>query len=151
MTEIASQTDEGAKVDSKDNSIGVKVVEFDGVIERAFNRDLPTPLPYRTTFEELQSYDAIPAKEMPDQDDVLTLVNNKRKANARQKVMNETLDAAAKAFTAANPGKDNPFVKPTLESSDDLKVKNIVDSLLASKKYDKDQATALAKQMLGLA
>lgn len=133
MTETANQTTDGVELGTK----GTKVVKFDGVIESAYGVKLDTPLSYETEYEEIINFDAIPAKEAPDSDDILAWVNNKRKANQRQKAMQAAMDAAG-------------IVKPTLESSDDLKVKNIVDSLLASKKYTRDEATALAKNMLGI-
>lgn len=133
MTETAQVTDAGTELDTK----GSKVVKFDGVIENAYGIKLPSPLSYDAEYEELLSYDAIPAKEMPDNDDILTIVNGKRKANARQKAMQAALDKAG-------------IEKPTLETSDDLRIKNIVDSLLASKKYTREVAVDMAKKMLGI-
>src|SRR5678815_1620177 len=99
MTETATVTDNGTELGTK----GSKVVKFDGVIESAYGIKLDTPLTYETEYEELVSFDAIPPKELPDNDDILSLVNNKRKANQRQKAMQKALDDAG-------------IVKPTLEN-----------------------------------
>lgn len=133
MTETATVTDNGTELGTK----GSKVVKFDGVIESAYGIKLDTPLTYETEYEELVSFDAIPAKELPDNDDILALVNNKRKANQRQKAMQKALDDAG-------------IVKPTLENSETLQLKTMVDSMVASKKYTREQATATAKQILGI-
>lgn len=110
---------------------------FDGVMENAYGKALDTAITFEGSFERVTVFEAIPPKELPDNDDVLTLVNNKRKANARQKAMQAALDAAG-------------VKKPTLEGDVDLQVKTIAKGLAASGKYTEDQATALAKQMLGL-
>lgn len=123
---------------------GVTIESFDGVMENAYGKALPSPIKYSASYEKLLSYDAIPAKELPDHDDILDVVNNARKANARQKAMQAALDAAG-------------IVKPTLETSVDLQVSNIVKSLLAAKNADgsskylsKDVAEATARAILGL-
>lgn len=132
-----------------DETTGTKVKTFDGKIENAYGLPLlsnkwkegVTPvaeLPYVASFEEVLSYDAIPPKEFPDKDDILASVNQARKANARQKSMQKTLDDAG-------------VIKPTLADSDELRLKTMVGSMVASKKYNVEQATTLAKQILGMA
>lgn len=116
---------------------GVKTVTFSGTIENAYGKTLPTPINYEASYEEILSYDAIPPKELPDKDDVLSMVNNARKANARQKAMQSALDAAG-------------IVKPTLESDVDLQVKTIAKALVASGKYTQETAEAAARATLGL-
>lgn len=71
-----------------------KTTTFKGVIENAYGKPLTTPLKYSGEYEELVKGDEIPAKENPTEDDILDYVNNKRKANARQKAMQASLDAA---------------------------------------------------------
>lgn len=78
-----------------------KTVTVEGTISQAFGKPLSehgindesgkliTVLPLKFTYEQLQKGDEIPAKEQPDADDLLTYVNNKRKANARQQETNE--------------------------------------------------------------
>jgi hypothetical protein len=134
--------------DTVSTESGVTLESFDGVIENAYGRPLTqnkfkdgsSPVPsikYNASFEKLVTYDAIPEKEMPDKDDILALVNNARKANARQKAMQTALDGAG-------------VIKPTMEDDDELKIASIVKGLIASKKYNEVGARTLAKQMLGL-
>ena len=84
-----------------------KTTIFKGVIENYFGKPLPTPLKYNGEFEELQTGDAIPDKEKPSEDDLLSYVNNKRKATARQKAMQAALDAAG--IEKPEVGKDMEF------------------------------------------
>lgn len=131
---------------------------FEGSIEKQWGRNFDVPVSYIGEFNKILSNEAIPAAEMPSDEDILDLVNNKRKANARQKAMSDALATAAKAFERDNPGKDNPYVRPTLENSDDLRVKNMVDAMVSQKKADgtalyatRQDAEKLARQILGLA
>lgn len=84
-----------------------KNTTFKGVIENAYGKPLSTPIKYAGSFEELEKGDEIPAKEQPSADDILSYVNNKRKANARQKEMQAALDAAGIAKPAL--GEDMEF------------------------------------------
>jgi len=121
-----------------DTTVGTKTVEFDGTIESAYGMQLDKALPYDGTYEHILDHASIPAKELPDNDDILTLVNNKRKANARQKAMKEVLDAAG-------------IKAPTLETSQALQLSTMVKSLVASGRYDNASAEKFAKQALGIA
>lgn len=121
-----------------DTTVGTKAVEFDGTIENAYGLPLDTSIAYEGVYDHVLDNASIPAKEMPDDEAILALVNNKRKANARQKAMQEALDAAG-------------IKKPTLDNSVDLQISTIVKSLVASGKYDKAGAEKQAKSMLGLA
>ncbi len=110
-----------------------KDVEFDGTIENAYGekledcsyKDGSTPvksLDFSGSYKQLQNFESIPAKEMPDNDDVLTLVNNKRKANARAKAMQDVLDNAG-------------VQKPTLKDKD-FQIKSMVKVLVAAGKSE---------------
>lgn len=110
---------------------------FKGTIENAYGQPLDKPLAFSGSYEMLVKGDEIPAKEQPDANDILNYVNAKRKANARQKAMQEVLDAAG-------------IEKPTLENNVDLQVRTMVKSLVASGKYNEEQATTFAKTALGL-
>lgn len=121
---------------------------FDGEIRSAYGRKLlenkweegKTPvevITYETRYEKVTSFDKIPADEMPNNDSIVDIVNNKRKANARQKAMQTAQDNAG-------------VIKPTMEDDDELKIKSIVIGLVASKHYDESQARALARKMLNL-
>lgn len=114
-----------------------KEVEFDGTMENAYGSPLETAITFEGSYEHILNYEAIPAKELPDEDDVLSYVNAKRKANARQKSMQDALDAAG-------------IVKPTLENNVSLQIRTMVKSLVASGKYNEKQATDFAKSALGV-
>lgn len=135
--------------DTVSTEAGTTVETFEGVIENAYGRALAqnrfkegaspvTVIKYSAEYEKVTDYDAIPSKEMPDAFDILALVNNARKANARQKAMQKALDDAG-------------VIKPTLEDDSELQIASIVKSLVASKKYDEAGARVVAKQMLGIA
>lgn len=115
----------------------MKTETFKGTIENAYGQPLETALAFDGSFEKLEKGDEIPAKESPDSDEILSYVNSKRKANARQKAMQVVLDAAG-------------IEKPTLENNVDLQVRTMVKSLVASGKYNEEQATTFAKTALGL-
>ena len=138
MTDVATGTD----------SAGVETKVFDGNIENAYGRPLKdlkfkpgsTPvlvIPFIGEYEHIRTYDAIPAKELPDKEDTLAYVNQARKANARQKAMQKALDDAG-------------VVKPTMEEDVTLQLKSMVAGMVASKKYNEESATKLAKQILGI-
>lgn len=120
-----------------------EIVKFDGVIESAFGKKVAdynkgmSSIPYETTFEQINLFSAIPARELPTEADQLALVNNARKANARQKEIARVLDVAG-------------IKKPTMEEDVELQVKSIVAGMIASKKYTEAQASELARRMLGL-
>lgn len=115
----------------------MKTETLKGTMENAYGQPLPTIIAYKGEFESFTSLDEIPANEKPGDEDILAFVNNKRKANARQKFMNEALQAAG-------------IQKPTLEDNPDLQVSTMVKALVASGKYDKDAAEKIARQTLGL-
>ena len=121
-----------------DSTVGTKTVEFDGTIENAFGLALETAVPYEGTYVHILDNASIPSDEQPSAEDILALVNNRRKANARQSAMNKALSDAG-------------IEKPTLKDSVDLQIATLVKALVASGKYDKDGATKQAKAMLGIA
>jgi len=84
-----------------------KTTTFKGVIENAYGKPLSAPIKYEGDFEELVKGDEIPAKEVPDADELLAYANNKRKANARQKAMQVALTAAG--IEKPEVGKDMEF------------------------------------------
>ena len=114
----------------------METIKFSGVMESAYGNKLAKPLAFEGQFEAYETLNDIPGNEMPSDDELLNFVNNKRKANARQKAMNDVLTA-------------NNIVKPTLEDSPELQISTMAKVLLASGKYSAEQATAIAKQTLG--
>lgn len=114
----------------------METIKFSGVMENAYGTKLPKPLAFEGSYEAFQTFDEIPEKELPSQDEVLNFVNNKIKANARQKSMNAVLT-------------ENKIEKPTLADSPELRVNNLVKTLVASGKYTDETAREVAKQILG--
>jgi len=111
-----------------------KTTTFKGVIENAYGAQLPTPIKYEGEFEELVKGDEIPAKEAPDADELLAYVNNKRKANARQKSMQAALTASG-------------IEKPTLEDPK-VQFSQMVKILVTAGKSE-DVAKQMANASLG--
>jgi len=108
-----------------------------GKMENAYGQQLPKPISFEGTVELYSSFDEISAEDKPTNDDILSFVNNRKKANARQKLMNDALKAAG-------------IEKPTLEDNPELQVATMVKALLASGKYNREQADKIARQTLGL-
>lgn len=129
---------------------------FSGNMENFYNRPLAkievkegfAPMPASIKFDA--SYDKLldiasvrEVGEYPSEDDILAFVNNKRKANARQKQMQKEVD-------------DRGGIRPTLLNDDQLKLKQAFDVLMAqttpdgSKKYTEDEAKAKASIFLGI-
>jgi hypothetical protein len=114
----------------------MKAETFKGTIESAYGSPLATPLSFSGSFDAYESYDeASTANDLPSRDEQLAFVNNKRKANARQKAMQTALDAAG-------------INKPTLDDPQ-VQLKTIIKALVASGKSEAD-ATQIAEATLGV-
>jgi len=110
----------------------MKTEAFVGTMESAYGTKLDTPIKFNGTFEAYESYDdLVTANDLPSNDDVLAFVNNRRKANERQKAMQSALDAAG-------------IVKPTLESDEGLQIATLVKVYMARGK-SREVAEQLAK------
>ncbi len=84
-------------------------------------------------FDKYKTYEEIPAKELPDQKEILNFVNAKNKASSRASATTKTLDDAG-------------IKKPTLESSPEMRFNTIVKALMAGgldEAVAKQQATTL--------
>jgi hypothetical protein len=112
-----------------------KTVTKNAEISKAYGNDLPKPLPFSYSFEELQKGDEIPADEQPDAEDIRNLVNSKRNAKARAAASNQALTEAG-------------VQKPTLESPE-FRLASMVKVLVAAGKSEAE-ATELAKTVLGM-
>lgn len=113
----------------------MKTVEFKGTIEKAYNQTLPEPVAYSGSFEELEKSDAIPEKEKLTDEDILSVVNNKRKASARQSAMQEALKAAG-------------IEKPTLDDPQ-VQLREMIKILTKAGRSEED-ARSLAETTLGV-
>ena len=131
----------------------MKTETYKGVIESAYGQPLATALKFNGSFDSFTLPDT--AKDTaitlvtPDGADAITdavtfgdiysLVNNKRKANARQKSMQAALDAA---------GINKPVVDATPEGLQ-VAARQMVKMLVATGKSEAD-ATQLAEATLGV-
>lgn len=113
----------------------MKTVTKTAQVSKAYGETLDTPLDFSYDYEELQKGDEIPASEVPDDEDIRSLVNAKRNAKARAKAQNEALSNAG-------------VQKPTLEN-EEFRLKQMVKILQASG-MDEATATSTAKATLGL-
>jgi hypothetical protein len=105
---------------------------------------LPASIEYEVTYDALLDIASVKeVNEYPKDADIVDFVNAKRKANARQKAGTAKLDSLGRII-------------PTAENDDDLKLKNIFDTLMlmknkdGSKQYTVAEARATAETVLGL-
>lgn len=113
----------------------MKQAKVEGTITRAFEQDLATPVPYSGTCDEYETYAEVEAaNKVPSHDDIVSFVNQRIKANARQALMATALEMAG-------------IKKPTLEDPR-VQFNQIVKSLVAAKK-SREEAVAAANGLLG--
>jgi len=80
---------------------------FSGVVENAYGEKLSTPVKFAGSFDAFKNVAGVREKnEYPSDDEIVSFVNNKRKANARQKSMTEALEAAG----ISKPDPNDPKV-----------------------------------------
>lgn len=110
--------------------------KFSGTMESAYGKTLPSKLTFSGTYEAFQNLQEVKdANEHPSDDEIVSFVNSKRKAAARQKAMNEALTAAG-------------IEKPTLEDPQ-VQLATIIKALRAAGRSEAE-ATALAESTLGV-
>jgi hypothetical protein len=123
----------------------MKTETLKGTIESAFGVKLPSALEYAGSFEAYENSGEVrAANDMPSDDEVVSFRNTQRRNNKRQSLMTDALEVAAKAWSGTGT---NPYVKPTLETSSDLRFKVIYDALIAAGKSEQE-ATETAKAAL---
>lgn len=109
----------------------MKTVTKKFTISTAYGQPLDTPIESTFSFEQLEKGDEIPAKEQPDADDILNMVNAKRNASARAKATTEALNAAG----IEKPSTDTP----------EYRRNQIIKALVANGQSQAEaEATALA-------
>jgi len=113
----------------------MKAETFKGKMENAYGRVLPTPVSFSGEYEHLTDISEVPDKEKLSDEDILSVVNAKRKASARQKAMNDALTAAG-------------IEKPTLEDPQ-VQLATIIKALRAAGRSEED-AIQLAESTLGV-
>lgn len=124
----------------------MKTETFGFTIETAYGKSLATPLTVDASYDAYQTYAEVPANELPSEKEIVNFLNAKAKASARASATTEALKDASEAFVAANPGVENPFEKPTLKTSPEMRFNTIVNALVAGgidEATAKQQATAL--------
>lgn len=114
----------------------MKTEKFSGTIESAYGSPLASAIKFNGEFAAYESFEEMSAaQDLPSRDEQLTYINNKRKANARQKAMQLALDNAGVS-------------KPTLEDPQ-VQLKTIIKALVASGKSE-EVATQIAETTLGV-
>lgn len=118
----------------------MKTEKLEGVIETAYGTKLATAIKYSGEFETYEGAAEVKAaNDLPSDEEVVAMRNTQRRNNARQKFMQAALDAAG-------------IQKPTLDNSEAMRIKNIVDSLTSGPQPKTvEEATAIARAALGLA
>jgi hypothetical protein len=107
----------------------MKSAKFSGTMESAYGNKLDTPIKFEGTFEAFENYqEIVAAKEELSNDELVKAINDKRKANARQKAMTAALDAA---------GIKKPVVDATPEGML-VAARNLVKDLIASGRSEAD-------------
>lgn len=112
-----------------------KAVTKNAEVSKAYGTELPEAVKFSYSYDELAKGDTIPAKEVPDEEDIRTLVNSKRNASARSKAQNEALRAAG-------------IEAPTLEDPN-VQLKTMIKVLVAAGRSEAD-AEQVAKAALGM-
>lgn len=110
-----------------------KTVKKAARVETAYGQNLASPVDFTYEYEQLEKGDEIPAKEMPDDEDLRSYVNQKRNATERSK---------AQALALKNAGIE----KPTLEDPQE-QFKQMVNILMKSGQ-SKDMAETIATNSL---
>lgn len=110
--------------------------KFTGTIENFYGKPVSPALTYEATVEKFDTIDEVKAQnEYPKDSEIVDFINAKRKANARQKAMQVSADAAG-------------LVKPTLENDGQLRLKSMFKILIASGKTEAE-AKELAATVTG--
>lgn len=126
----------------------MKTEKLDGGLDNMWGKKLPKTVSYVGSFEAYETFaEIVAAKDEPSNEEIVSFRNGQRRANQRQKLMADALDVAAKQWTAEGNTGENPYVKPTIASSPDMRFKVIYDALIAAGKSEAE-ATETAKAAL---
>ena len=114
----------------------MKTETFKGEVSSAYGETLPKAIAFQGSYDAFESYDEVQkANELPSNDEVVSFINAKRKANARAKVTVAALEAAG-------------ISKPDPNSPEVLKA-NMVKNLMKMKNLDEATATQIVNGLLG--
>lgn len=115
----------------------MKAETFKGTIESAYGKPVSPALKFEGEYQAFETVPELREKnEYPSDEELVAFVNNKRKANARQKSMQAALDAAG-------------YEKPTLETDAQLQLRTLYKVFIAAGKPEAE-ARALASSTLGV-
>lgn len=114
----------------------MKNEKFTGTIESAYGKAVSPAIKFDGTYSAFENVQELTdARKYPTDADIIQFVNNKEKANARQKAMQAALDAAG-------------YEKPTLESDVQLQLKTLIKVFIANGKTEQE-AVNIAETTLG--
>ena len=113
----------------------MKTVTKNAEVSKAYGTELAEALRFSYSYDELVKGDAIPAKEVPDDEDIRTFVNSKRNASARSTAQSQALKAAG-------------IEAPTLEDPN-VQLKTMIKVLVAAGRSESD-AEQVARAALGM-
>ena len=114
----------------------MKTDTFKGSVATAYGRTLPEPIKFDGSVELYESVEELRnSKDWPEDKEILSFVNNSRKAAARAKATQDSLTAAG-------------IEKPTLENDVQLQLKTLIKVYRAAGKSD-DEAREMAETSLG--
>lgn len=130
-TETEKTTEQRLVEGTIENAHGKPVEEY-GVLNE--DGTLVKSVDFSGPYEHILKFSAIPAQERLTEEDQLKVVNEARKANARQKYMGAALDAAG-------------IKKPELKTDRTLQVKMLLKVYMASGKTE-DEAMAIINASL---
>lgn len=115
----------------------MKTETFEAVAEQAYQRKLPTPIKYAGSFTAYENIGEVKAaNDFPNDDEVVAIRNGQRKAAARAAAWSKALE-------------DNGIAKPTLETDEQMRLREMYKIFRASGKSH-DEARNLASSALGL-
>lgn len=115
--------------------------KFSGTVESAYGKVLPSPVKFEGTFEAFASYQEVAdAKELPSNDDIVNIVNAKRKAAARALATTEALTAAG----IAKPDPNSPVVIRANMVKSLMKLHNISEDVATQILAAAEQASSVA-------
>lgn len=105
---------------------------------RAYGKKLDNPVPYQFDWSEYQSnVEQKAANDMLSDDEQRKARNTLRKTKARQAALTAALSAAG-------------IEKPTEENDEQLRLKNMVKTIMSGKKHTMEQAREIASKTLGI-
>jgi len=113
----------------------MKTETFSGTVENAYGEKLPTPVRISGSYEAFETFTEVQAaNEVPSNDEIVAVVNAKRKANARAKATVEALDAAG-------------ITKPDPNSPEVLR-KTLIRNLMKAKGLEESQASQIVDGLM---